>query len=66
MIGYTIKTDDFYWIYAPVYKTETFYTSNGNAFEVIVDDNGDVNLDKNKEVVDKKYPGNQGLIDAVK
>ena len=66
VIGYTIKTDDFYWIYAPVYKTETFYTSNGNAFEVIVDDNGDVNLDKNKEVVDKKYPGNQGLIDAVK
>ena len=66
VIGYTIKTDDFYWIYAPVYKTETFYTSNGNAFEVIVDDNGDVNLDKNKEVVDKKYPGNQDLIDTVK
>ena len=66
VIGYTIKTDDSYWIYAPVYKTETFYTSNGNAFEVIVDDNGDVNLAKNKEVVDKKYPGNQDLIDEVK
>ena len=66
VIGYTIKTDDSYWIYAPVYKTETFYTSNGNAFEVIVDDNGDVNLAKNKEVVDKKYPGDQDLIDAVK
>ena len=61
---YFLIADDY--VYAPVYKTETFYTSNGNAFEVIVDDNGDVNLAKNKEVVDKKYPGNQDLIDAVK
>lgn len=66
IIGYTIKTDDYYWFYAPAYQTETFYTSNGNDFEVVLNDDGSVNVAKNKELVEKQYAGNQLLIDTVK
>ncbi len=66
LIGYTIKTDDHYWFYAPVYPTKTFYTSKGIAFELVVDEDGKVAVEKNKELVEKKYAGNQTLIDTVK
>ncbi len=66
LIGYTIKTDDHYWFYAPVYPTKTFYTSKGIAFELVVDEDGKVAIEKNKELVEKKYAGKQTLIDTVK
>lgn len=70
LIGYTIQTNPhsgpWGWFYAPAYPTKTFYTSKGIAFELVVDEDGKVAVEKNKELVEKKYAGNQTLIDTVK